>query len=351
MATITSIPSLVFSSVIPQMEITLAGDKCEVIITCGTSTVYDEILYPVGGVVHLDDLDSLLNPFLLAPLSALVTVSAKDIQSSTGSVLSTVNSSFTAIYCECDTGVDASTFTTNHFLSILMGSKQTAAGRLEYLHAYASSAATAASVTAYYADESHSAFAITGQANGNIIRLDVSPNQFAAAGKDLVYYIVTMGNRTQRFDVLFSSPDVAPILLFTNSFGVQELFYCTGTHEIDPTYERSSALISGMKRNYHISETRTFKADTGILTPVMADWADELFRSREIYVCNYYTTATGIAVGKELTITDSKSSRKNDDDDLPSFTFSYVYAQRIHNVLQLGRAGRIFDNTFDNTFE
>ena len=45
-----------------------------------------------------------------------------------------------------------------------------------------------------------------------------------------------------------------------------------------------------------------------------------------------------------------KSDRTNDDDHLPRFTFSYQYSQRIHNVLQMNRVGRIFDNTFDHTF-
>ena len=56
-------------------------------------------------------------------------------------------------------------------------------------------------------------------------------------------------------------------------------------------------------------------------------------------------------VGKEVTLTESKSEVSNLDDEIARFTFSYQYAQRIHNVIDLQRAGRIFDNTFDNTFD
>ena len=87
---------------------------------------------------------------------------------------------------------------------------------------------------------------------------------------------------------------------------------------------------------------------TGVLTPDMANWVDDLFRSQEIYVVNFVNGVPQI--GKEVVITDSKSVISNDDDYLPSFTFSYQYAQRVHNVLQPNRSGRIFDNTFDNTF-
>ena len=55
-------------------------------------------------------------------------------------------------------------------------------------------------------------------------------------------------------------------------------------------------------------------------------------------------------VGKRVTISDSKSDNDNLIDTIPRFTFSYSYAQRQHNVLDMRRAGRIFDNTFDNTF-
>jgi hypothetical protein len=83
----------------------------------------------------------------------------------------------------------------------------------------------------------------------------------------------------------------------------------------------------------------------------MAGWADDLFRSDEVYVVN---VISGQVVsrdgGKQVVITDSKSELTNDDDHLPRFTFSYQYAQRIHNVLQMNRVGRIFDNTFDHTF-
>lgn len=81
----------------------------------------------------------------------------------------------------------------------------------------------------------------------------------------------------------------------------------------------------------------------------MANWVDELFRSQTVHVVNFKDGHPNI--GKEVIITESKSEYSNEDEELPRFTFSYQYAQRNHNVLNLLRSGRIFDNTFDNTFE
>ena len=48
-------------------------------------------------------------------------------------------------------------------------------------------------------------------------------------------------------------------------------------------------------------------------------------------------------------VTDSKSENSNTPDTLPRFTFSYRYATEQQNYIDMGRAGKIFDNTFDYT--
>ena len=93
-----------------------------------------------------------------------------------------------------------------------------------------------------------------------------------------------------------------------------------------------------------MQEERNFKANTGWLTTDMADWADELFRSQEVYLW------VDGQCGREVVITDSTSIISNEDSDMPSFDFTYQYSQRLHNVMQRTHAGRIFDNTFDHTF-
>ena len=80
----------------------------------------------------------------------------------------------------------------------------------------------------------------------------------------------------------------------------------------------------------------------------MANWADDLFRSDEVYLMNFVHGSS--ILGKRVTLSDSKSKRDNLHDSMPRFTFSYTYAQRQHNVLDLQRGGRICDNTFDMTF-
>ena len=328
-----------FTSGMP--DVTIAGTDGTsqlVTVTCDGEQLLSEDLWPVGNVITLSDLGELLEPYARKTLVSSVTISADN-----------TSAAFSVLYAMVDVGISAEEFYTGYFLSILMGTKTTAAGRRELLWYYGSDAA---SVTARYSDGTTAAFtpAVVGGTTAYTC-IDVSPDNFVTAQKQLVAYTVTAGNRSQQFEMDLSVPDCAPILEFYNSFGVWEYIYCTGTHRVAPEYKRSAARIGGRLRNYRIEETRTFKADTGILSTAMAGWADELFRTDEVYVVN---VINGEVVdrdgGKEVVITDSKSDNSNDDDYMPRFTFSYQYAQRIHNVLQMNRVGRIFDNTFDHTF-
>lgn len=333
-----------FSCSIPDMTIMIDGSYADIQVTI-PDVIFSEWMYPFGSVISLDDLGGLLTAYARQQLVLNVTISVSE-KDSGGSEIASRDFGFTVLYSECDVDTTAENFYNSHFLSILMGPKETAMGRLEYLHYYGNDSATA---TAYYDDGSEAQIAVTVVGgNDNYRTCDVSPARFASAGKTLVSYVVKAGSRSQTYNVRPEVLDCAPILIFSNSFGVQELIYCTGTHEVDPKFERSSARFGKMKRNYDIRETRTFKADTGVLTWAMADWLDDLFRSKEVYVLNIYNGVP--TVGREVTLTDSKSVRSNEDDELPRFTFSYEYAQRNHNVLDSHRAGRIFDNTFDFTF-
>ena len=354
-----------FSASIPDLRFTISDTWAVVGISVDGTSIYEETLMPVGGAITVDDLPGMLGLFAERSLVIDVTVSITEQKQGEGQTIyifgepyttpgtitttGTKTVSFQVLFCNADFGVTADEFYDNHFLSILMGPKVTAMGRLEYLHYYGSDTARC---TATYTDGSILVFSLSASGgNSQYTQLDVSPDNFAAAGKQLASYVVEAGARSQIFEIDMQQPDCAPIMIFDNSFGVQELLYCTGVHKVAPEYKRMSARFGGLLRNYDIEETRTFQANTGPLTTAMANWADELFRSKEVYVVNVYNgQVTNSNEGREVVITDCKSENSNEDDYMPRFTFSYQYAQRIHNVIDLKREGRIFDNTFDNTF-
>ena len=339
-----------FTSSFPDVLIQVpAGCHASVKVTCSGTEVMNEKLWPAGDYVRLVDLGALLEPYAQKLLVASLTIESEVLDEGESQTGSAVSSTASVLFARVDVGVTASDFYSNSFLSILQGNRTTAVGRKEILWYYGSGNA---SVIASYSDGTTQNFTpsvVSG--SGAYTCIDVAPGNFVRNEVNLLDYIVTAGNRSQGFVVVPGQPDCAPILEFYNSFGVWEYIYCTGTHKVSPEYNRSSARINGMLRNYRIVEKRKFEADTGFLSTAMASWADELFRSDEVYVVN---VINGEVVdhdgGKEVVITESKSEVTNEDDDMPHFSFTYQYAQRIHNVLHQNRVGRIFDNTFDHTF-
>lgn len=329
---------------IPDLEVGCTGDRLGVKIAVDATEVFSETLFPVDGLVELADLGDLLTPYARKSLVAFVEVTLTEGDASAS--LTTQKQTFEVVYCEADVPTGCEDFTKNHFLSLLLGVKITGMGRLEYLH-YAGT--EEASVTARYDDGTEKTFELDPVGgNGRYTTIEVSPAHFAKEGAELMEYTVKAGGRFQEYEVDSRRTDCAPVLLFVNSFGVDELIYCTGTATKAPSFKRESAYIRGINRNYAITETRTFKADTGILTEDMADWFGEVLRSGCVRIVTFSNGKPN--VGKEVVITESKSEQSNDPDELTRFTFSYQYAQRNHNVVEMEREGRVFDNTFDNTF-
>ena len=339
-----------FSMCIPDIGVTIGGYRMGVKLQVSPdndtwSEIYSEHLYPVDGAITMSDLGELLTPYARQSLVLYVKVTmSEEYKDSTPST--STEMAFTVVYCESDIPTTCEDFTANHFLSLLLGTKTTGLGRLEYLHFIGTDTP---SCTAYYSDGSTAQFTpVAVGGNGSYTTIDVSPSRFTKVGYTLTGYVVTAGARRQEYEIDPTEPDCAPILIFTNSFGCDELFYCTGLATKAPTFKRDSAYIGGLKKNYRIQETRTFKADTGPMNEDMADWFGELMRSPYVRLVKFKNGTPNI--GKEIVIDDSKTEQTNALDEIPRFTFSYEYAQRNHNVVELEREGRIFDNTFDYTF-
>lgn len=338
---ISDIPAYAFLSALSDLVFSTNQSSATVIIKKGTDEIFNERLYPdSGGTIRVREIDQLLESYLTANLIESFSYSIDD-----GS--GTRNAQFKVQYCTVEVPYNASTFMEEYFLSPLLGEKVTAMGRKEFLHLVATSSFMVYVECCYLMNvtttvEKNELKMITEQ--NKVVTLDVSPSNFEKEHWKLISYNVKAGNRVQTYVVDHRSPEAAPCLLFTNSFGCQETIYCTGTHQATPDYTRNTAFVGGKFKNYQIDENRTFKASTGVLSTHMANWADDLFRSKEVYLM------ANSAPGKEITITDSKSERSNNPDALPNFSFEYRYAQRNHNILQFG-AGRVFDNTFDQTFE
>lgn len=341
---VNGLQSVNLSSQLKRIVLSSTDDSVNVRITVGGVEILNELYYPDNsGNITLYEVDDLLNTYLVATLYATVYIyytSGEDEFDTHGTVL----------YCTADLqNITQSDFLAKHFLTHLR-SKATNIRWREVLFYYPVIAELPVPrVTAYYDDGSSQSGDGQACTPNQINTIDVSPGQFVMSGKKLVRLVVSAGQRSMTYDVSNEEVESAPRLLFRNSFGVEESIYCVGTHQLEPEYTRTAAMVEGYQRNVNIEENKVFKAYTGILTPDMSMWADDLFRSTSIHLFTERQDHT-IDRGREIVITEAKAVRSNDGDFLPNFYFEYRYSQRNHNIFDEVSAGRIFDNTFDNSF-
>lgn len=356
--TIISQPSsLSFTGTMPDLVLKTTLSRTTVVVSItysgGTAELLSETYWPDSdGLVTLSSLGELLDPYCRQYGSVTVKVEAAEYDAAATAAAATLSVDLgTVLFGDVDPQMNAADFCSEHFLTVLNGEKITAIGRTECLSAY-DVQTLAVSVVLYDGGKTVTkGITLSPVNNANqVYDFNVSPQYiYDLAGgttEQLVGYTATAGQRSQSYRVITDEVPPAPALVFLNSFGCWEYIYCTGTHSKDSKYTRSSAMIGRRRRNYKIVESREFKALTGWLNQAMADWADDLFRSQSVFL---YTDGKA---GKEIIITDSKSEITSEDDNMPSFEFTWSYAQKLHNVMdaQMERV-RVFDNTFDYTFE
>lgn len=357
----TSFQQKEFSCQLPDVEFAISLSRAMVTVTATKSddqvTLFSEYLYPDNkGMITLSDMDRLIEPYANRWLvfSLSVHITEERVSSSVESNEVVTQHDERALSCDvvsCRANIlnmTASAWCENRFLSLMDGARTTAIGWVERLTFIGTDTAHC---TAHFEGGSTIRFSVPVIFNsGDAVTIDTSSVNFTSSGRRLLWYDIVAGDRTQRYDVDYDvEPDVAPVLLFWNSFGVQELAYCTGELKQVSSFDRKQARIGRLKKTYDMEEKESFKADTGILTFPMANWWREVLRSREIQVCTVYNGGVE-TVGKPVVITTEKIEISNAPDALPRFTFEYEYADRNHCIFDVRAEGRIFDDTFDCTF-
>jgi len=319
----------------------------------GTHEVLNEVYYPdKSSTVTIYHPGDLCEPYARQYGSVTAAASVYDITADGVQTAALDVDLGTVLFGNVDPQTDASTFCEHHFLTILMGPKTTALGRKECLSAYDAGDLT---VTAYI-KKGGDITSVSGSLSpinttGKVNDYNVSPDNIREVlqmsdGQQLLQYSCQAGVRRQTYDMVMEKVPPAPSLAFLNSFGCWEYIHCTGTHKKSSKFTYSTAVVGDKTRNYDIREQRQLTANTGSLNYAMAEWADELFRSQQVYLC------TGGKMGKEVVVSDVKDEVTNEDDNMPSYEFTWMYAQKLHNVIDTEtKRLRVFDGTFDYTFE
>ena len=335
------------------LVMTIDGTRVVASVTVGSATLLRETYYPIGGVVAIRDLTSLVTPCLESVLSdsLVIDLTEETYDSQTGTYTTTdtetVNS--TVYLCRAELNALPSEYYAANFASMLRGRKTTAPGRKESIWYYSMLGGETPLVVAQYYDGgeiTQQTFTLQVQTGAGYHEVDCSPDNYTSPSMTLVRYYVQVGSRRQTFVLDHTGQKGSPALAFRNSFGVFESIYCLGTESATHAFDRYAGDIIGNYRNYRIDETVTHHADTSPLTPVEQAWAIDLFRSTDVWLLN-----DAGAKWKAVAITDSQVEYDDADNSLVKYTFDYRLSQRNHHIGTTPSLSGIFDATFDPSFE
>lgn len=318
------------------IEVTSATDVSFTIADSG-GNILNGTYTPVTGTVRIYHLARLLRP-LIDGVTAVFTFTA----GSTSKTVHVVQSGVTV-------SESAATFLPSFFLSAVMTERDTAVGRKELLTVLPIEATVpdVVAVASYWngtqvVTASHTL--ASGLTTGAVAEVNVSAARLVDTTMGtLVGYTVTCGERRMAYRVR-QLPTAEVAMLMRNAFGAWEAVYFAGMTEEDAEYTRETALVNGRLRLYNLEETDTLKCWTGPLRPSGVTLTRDLARSRDVVLLE-----RGVA-SDEVVVTAVEVKHTTADNDIADMTVTWRRSSLLSARLVPVRTPKLFDETFDETY-
>jgi hypothetical protein len=282
--------------------------------------------------IYIRDLGKLFIPYI----SKLTLRETFVIQIGAANLITT-----TVLYGLSEINAGASDFLATSFLTLLPGEKITFPQQKEYLSLVVTENTT---VTIQARRQSGTTESKTQTVNtlNQVVTIDVSPSIFNDP-ETIIYYSVTAGARSFTYYLRRASTREPVQFLFLNSFGVKETFIPSGLLLRENKYENLFGIFNGLYRKHDVELVKEYTANTGLLNEPMADWIEEIFTSRDVFLLSPAGDKT------EITITEATVKRSSARDALPACEFKYRLSKR--NQMESTVAdSRIFNDYFDLQF-
>ncbi len=337
---------VLFPSEIDTIEILLdeGETSADVIIELGAYTVISAKMYANNDRrIFLYDLQSLMQPYLDKPLPLTIWVGSSCAED------------YIVVPCRHFTTEPAADFVGRHFLTTQKGVKRTVPEAKEYLSFFYDYSSVDGGGD-YIVDFTSKWLLQSGEVvdvswgkgrelpqDYGVVTMDWSPSLISAyapeEGARLISYSITVDQFiTQEYIIAPPSMHVSS-LYFLNAFGCPDSCHFFGSieRELKPTY--SSADFRGQHKNYNIKYYNSWKVYSGNVPEGEQPLYEDL------------STATDVWTSSQLqvTITDCEIKEQNELDKLPDF--NVTYRTTTDKINWDDKRVRVFDETFDNSFE
>ncbi len=254
----------------------------------------------------------------------------------------------TVIRCDVDVEIPASQFVLSRFLTPVAAERDTSIDRYQPLSLFCPETEVLRVRRTFLT----SGFSTVSdetclQEVSGLLTFNASASQFIDESKGrLIGYSLICGLRKADFRVLSSMPQADPAVIFRNCFGCWETFYLSGTKESVPKYTRSTVVSAGKFTLYDVQEESFFKVFSGAMRHGSEPLAFDLARSSAVFLL-----APDGGAGDGIVMTDCDLKSTNLDNDIPDFSFTFRRDSAYSSLLEAKAPFRIFDKTFDFTYE
>lgn len=248
------------------------------------------------------------------------------------------------IPCNIVTQYRASEIATSSFLTLLGDTKQTAVDGREVLRLYTptSSSPEVLSLTATFVSSSGTPYEVTNsdrhvgmpsEVSSFLVDMSSISSWRTHPSDCLAKVVVRVGTREQTYLV---NPHLRHSLRFMNCFYSEDVIYFSEIEcDVKPT--RSSGMVNGKQRAFHVERNTTFKGVTAPLLDSELAWAEDAAHSL------HFTDADG----REVAVVDNEFKHTTNAADMPRLRLSWKNTQ---DVYKLHRKVHTFDTTFDPTY-
>jgi hypothetical protein len=171
-------------------------------------------------------------------------------------------------------------------------------------------------------------------------------NQLAVTVGQLIYwdiYVSGHSEKTVRYTLDKEEFFPTTTLLFQNNFGAIESFLCRGVTKDGFSAERETVVRDGKLSAIVKFSLLSFTTNTGPLTDMLRESFKDLLSSRSLMLLKNEVAIPVIIDGENI-------SMANYPNKLPAAEFSYSYSDRHLTLYGYDTEGKIFDRTFDNTY-
>lgn len=262
-------------------------------------------------------------------------------------VITAGGQSFSAsvFYCRCLIEGNVDSFLRKRFLTSSAERKRIYPGNAEYLSFYNPDNEEFFVELRYFNGSVFTVWDELSPVNG-FQTLNLNPDRWKRDDARLIGFDVHCGERHRSYVVDLNEPEADPAVVYNNCFGMRETFYFRGIKETVPSVTRSTAIVGGDVELYNIDKVITHKVNTGFLRQADLEAALDMAESDDVRLL-----LDNGASGARIIFTDSDLKYQNALNSIRDLSFTYRLARRTELARSAPEKVRIFDNSFDNSYE